>query len=190
MTTTLMATTPQVGSVSFDRQGIADHATNLAKTVQGNLKRSLEALGVVRGCLGVICRHSLHVGSGSCSNVSRGRQLHGGAVRGFGAEREFRQATRQHMSTRDSSSSSSSRHQQTNSSTPGQGGGSTYRARATVEAASSCGSLQARGHAFALASHIALIAVASCCARHMPNQPSHTHTHSFPKAGTGQLMCA
>lgn len=36
----------QVGSVSFDRQGIADHATNLAKNVQGNLKRSLEALGV------------------------------------------------------------------------------------------------------------------------------------------------
>lgn len=37
----------QVGAVSFDRQGIADHATNLAKTVQSNLKRSLEALGVV-----------------------------------------------------------------------------------------------------------------------------------------------
>lgn len=36
----------QVGSVSFDRQGIADHATNLAKTIQGNLQRSLEALGV------------------------------------------------------------------------------------------------------------------------------------------------
>eukprot|EP00197_Chlamydomonas_leiostraca_P003832 CAMPEP_0202865534 /NCGR_PEP_ID=MMETSP1391-20130828/6215_1 /ASSEMBLY_ACC=CAM_ASM_000867 /TAXON_ID=1034604 /ORGANISM="Chlamydomonas leiostraca, Strain SAG 11-49" /LENGTH=576 /DNA_ID=CAMNT_0049545393 /DNA_START=14 /DNA_END=1744 /DNA_ORIENTATION=- len=36
----------QVGSVSFDRQGIADHAKNLATTVQGNLKRSLEALGV------------------------------------------------------------------------------------------------------------------------------------------------
>lgn len=36
----------QVGSVSFERQGIADHATNLAKTIQSNLKRSLEALGV------------------------------------------------------------------------------------------------------------------------------------------------
>ncbi|KAI8464625.1 MAG: dihydrolipoamide dehydrogenase plastid precursor [Monoraphidium minutum] len=36
----------QVGAVSFERQGIADHATNLAKTIQGNLKRSLEALGV------------------------------------------------------------------------------------------------------------------------------------------------
>ncbi|GBF88245.1 dihydrolipoyl dehydrogenase [Raphidocelis subcapitata] len=36
----------QVGSVSFERQGIADHAINLAKTIQTNLKRSLEALGV------------------------------------------------------------------------------------------------------------------------------------------------
>lgn len=37
-----------VGSVTYDRQPIADHATNLAKTIQGNLKRSLEAIGVVR----------------------------------------------------------------------------------------------------------------------------------------------
>lgn len=37
----------QVGSVSFDRQGIADHASNLVKNVAGNLKRSLEAIGVV-----------------------------------------------------------------------------------------------------------------------------------------------
>ena len=40
----------QVGSVGFDRQMIADHANNLASNVQGNLKRSLEAIGVVR-CL-------------------------------------------------------------------------------------------------------------------------------------------
>jgi dihydrolipoamide dehydrogenase len=33
-------------SVSFDRQAIADHAINLANTVQGNLQRSLESLGV------------------------------------------------------------------------------------------------------------------------------------------------
>lgn len=33
--------------MSFDRQGVADHATQLANTIQGNLKRSLEALGVV-----------------------------------------------------------------------------------------------------------------------------------------------
>ncbi len=33
--------------MSFDRQGVADHASQLANTIQGNLKRSLEALGVV-----------------------------------------------------------------------------------------------------------------------------------------------
>ncbi|KAI7839906.1 hypothetical protein COHA_006386 [Chlorella ohadii] len=33
-------------SVSFDRQAIADHAINLANTVQGNLARSLESIGV------------------------------------------------------------------------------------------------------------------------------------------------
>lgn len=38
----------QVGSVEYDRQGIADHAINLASTIQLNLKRSLEAIGVVR----------------------------------------------------------------------------------------------------------------------------------------------
>jgi dihydrolipoamide dehydrogenase len=36
----------QVGSVSFDRQGIADHAKDLVATIAGNLGRSLEALGV------------------------------------------------------------------------------------------------------------------------------------------------
>lgn len=37
----------QVGSVTYERQPIADHATNLASTIQGNLKRSLETIGVV-----------------------------------------------------------------------------------------------------------------------------------------------
>jgi len=37
----------QIGSLSFDRQTIADHAENLAKTIQSNLQRSLEGLGVV-----------------------------------------------------------------------------------------------------------------------------------------------
>jgi hypothetical protein len=37
----------QVGAVSFDREGVANHATQLASNIQGNLKRSLEALGVV-----------------------------------------------------------------------------------------------------------------------------------------------
>lgn len=36
------------GAVGFDRQQIADHANGLAGTIQGNLKRSLEAMGVVR----------------------------------------------------------------------------------------------------------------------------------------------
>lgn len=41
----------QVGAVSFERQAIADHAKQLAANIQGNLKRSLEALGVVSGQL-------------------------------------------------------------------------------------------------------------------------------------------
>lgn len=36
----------QLGSVNFERQPIADHAKNLASTIQGNLQRSLEAIGV------------------------------------------------------------------------------------------------------------------------------------------------
>jgi len=36
----------QVGSVSFDREGVAQHAAQLASGIAGNLKRSLEALGV------------------------------------------------------------------------------------------------------------------------------------------------
>lgn len=36
----------QIGAVTYDRQAIADHASNLASTIQGNLKRSLEAIGV------------------------------------------------------------------------------------------------------------------------------------------------
>lgn len=37
------------GTATFDRQAIADHATNLASNVKGNLQRSLESLGVVGG---------------------------------------------------------------------------------------------------------------------------------------------
>jgi len=36
----------QLGSVSFDRQKIAAHAADLVTNIQGNLQRSLEALGV------------------------------------------------------------------------------------------------------------------------------------------------
>lgn len=34
------------GEVTFDRQGVADHAKNLANTVKGNLENSLIGLGV------------------------------------------------------------------------------------------------------------------------------------------------
>ena len=35
-----------MGAVNFDRQTISAHAQNLATTIQGNLQRSLEAMGV------------------------------------------------------------------------------------------------------------------------------------------------
>ena len=43
---TSLISTVQVGSVSYDRQPIADHAQNLASTIKGNLQKSLEAIGV------------------------------------------------------------------------------------------------------------------------------------------------
>ncbi|GFH15785.1 uncharacterized protein HaLaN_12079 [Haematococcus lacustris] len=36
----------QVDAVSFDREGIAQHARQLASNIQGNLRRSLESIGV------------------------------------------------------------------------------------------------------------------------------------------------
>lgn len=39
---------PQVGAVSYDRDGVAAHAKNLVANVRGNLRRSLEGVGVVR----------------------------------------------------------------------------------------------------------------------------------------------
>lgn len=49
------------GAATFDRQAIADHAINLAATVQTNLQRSLESLGVVsrRGGLGCLSMRSI-----------------------------------------------------------------------------------------------------------------------------------
>ena len=41
-------------SVSFDRATIAGHANNLASTIQLNLKRSLESIGVVRMDEGIV----------------------------------------------------------------------------------------------------------------------------------------
>lgn len=43
----------QVESVTYDREGVANHAKNLASTVRNNLRRSLEAIGVVRHQAGV-----------------------------------------------------------------------------------------------------------------------------------------
>ena len=37
----------QIDNVTFEREKIAGHANNLAKTIQGNLKRSMESIGVV-----------------------------------------------------------------------------------------------------------------------------------------------
>ncbi len=52
----------QVGSVSFDRAGVADHAKNLASTIQLNLQRSLEGLGVVSGAVdGTAGREVVHL---------------------------------------------------------------------------------------------------------------------------------
>ncbi|KNA15843.1 hypothetical protein SOVF_094530 [Spinacia oleracea] len=36
----------QVGAANYDRQGVADHASNLASKIRGNLTNSLKALGV------------------------------------------------------------------------------------------------------------------------------------------------
>lgn len=54
----------QIGAVNYDRQGVADHASNLASTIQGNLKRSLEAMGVVRAA------------SSTHSNTSLAQSIH------------------------------------------------------------------------------------------------------------------
>lgn len=37
----------QVGAVSYDREGVANHAKNLVANVRKNLRGSLEGLGVV-----------------------------------------------------------------------------------------------------------------------------------------------
>jgi hypothetical protein len=48
-------TSLQIDAVNFDRATIAGHANNLAKTIQGNLKRSMEAIGVVCGTCYYAC---------------------------------------------------------------------------------------------------------------------------------------
>lgn len=79
-------TRTQLGAVNFDRQGIADHATQLAKTVQGNLKRSLEAIGVVRqrgGARGV-CAGAGGPGHGKCVVMLQGQWQRGLGRKGMG----------------------------------------------------------------------------------------------------------
>ena len=51
--------------MSFERQPIADHAINLASTIQNNLKRSLEAIGVVRPAT------PLHIECHCCRDICR-----------------------------------------------------------------------------------------------------------------------
>jgi hypothetical protein len=63
-----------VGSVSFDRAGVAAHATQLANTIQGNLKRSLEALGVVSSSVTVQTQAS--IGSQLIHRVQTGTNRH------------------------------------------------------------------------------------------------------------------
>ena len=43
-----------VASAAKYLERVADHATNLAKNIQGNLQRSLEAIGCVRGGPGLL----------------------------------------------------------------------------------------------------------------------------------------
>jgi len=54
----------QTTGYSFDRQKIADHASNLAKTIQGNLRRSLEAIGVdiIQGKGSIKDDHTVEIG--------------------------------------------------------------------------------------------------------------------------------
>lgn len=66
---------PQVGSVSYERQPIADHAINLASTIQLNLKRSLEALGVV-GALETLHSHAFPSANHGMAQIVAIVQLH------------------------------------------------------------------------------------------------------------------
>ncbi len=55
--------------MSYERQPIADHAINLASTIQGNLKRSLEAIGVV--CVHSHTLEDGHVAWGSAMHAAK-----------------------------------------------------------------------------------------------------------------------
>ena len=57
--------TVQPGAVTYDRQGIADHAENLAATIRGNLERSLTGLGVdiITGAAKIEDNHTVSYGA-------------------------------------------------------------------------------------------------------------------------------
>merc|ERR1719454_1202052 len=59
----------EVGDVKFDRQGIADHATNLASTIRGNLTNSMTALGVeiLIGSATLTDNHTVRYGNKKCT---------------------------------------------------------------------------------------------------------------------------
>ena len=59
----------EVGDVKFDRQGIADHATNLASTIRGNLTNSMTALCVeiLIGSATLTDNHTVRYGNKKCT---------------------------------------------------------------------------------------------------------------------------
>ncbi|KAJ6810911.1 dihydrolipoyl dehydrogenase 2, chloroplastic-like [Iris pallida] len=52
---------PKVASAGYDRQGVADHANNLASKIRGNLTNSLKALNmhILTGVGSIVVSHVL-----------------------------------------------------------------------------------------------------------------------------------
>ena len=59
----------EVGDVRFERQGIADHATNLATTIRNNLTNSMKGLGVdiLLGAATLTDNHTIRYGNKKCT---------------------------------------------------------------------------------------------------------------------------
>ena len=64
-----------VDNVSFDRQGIADHAEDLVQIIRGNLTRSMEGVGVdiLTGNAGFVDNHTISYG-GSPGTITGGKK--------------------------------------------------------------------------------------------------------------------
>lgn len=64
-----------VDNVSFDRQGIADHAEDLVQTIRGNLTRSMEGVGVdiLTGNAGFVDNHTISYG-GAPGTITGGKK--------------------------------------------------------------------------------------------------------------------